>query len=237
MEEKILYDYLKEQIAANFVPVRVLQDEDERRITLLHHQTGSRFLVLREFAGDPAVYQKLMAVKCSHLPHIFEVAEKDGKLLVLEEYIQGDSLDSLLKCGPLNSRQARNIAMQVCQALWVLHGLGAVHRDVKPENILMRGSEAVLIDFDASRLQKPGQQNDTVVLGTTGYAAPEQFGLSQTDGRADIYALGVVINVMLTGEHPSRRLADGRMGRIVRRCTMTNPNQRYRDILRLMEAL
>ena len=178
-----------------------------------------------------------MAVKCPHLPQIFEVAEKDGKLLVLEEYIQGDSLDSLLKCGPLNSRQARDIAMQVCQALWVLHGLGAVHRDVKPENILMRGSEAVLIDFDASRLQKPGQQNDTVVLGTTGYAAPEQFGLSQTDGRADIYALGVVINVMLTGEHPSRQLAEGRMGRIVRRCTMTNPDQRYRDILRLMEAL
>jgi serine/threonine protein kinase len=101
----------------------------------------------------------------------------------------------------------------------------------------MRGSEAILIDFDASRMQKPGQQTDTIVLGTTGYAAPEQFGLSQTDGRADIYALGVVINVMLTGEHPSHRLAEGRMGRIVRRCTMTNPNQRYRDILRLMEDL
>jgi len=74
-------------------------------------------------------------------------------------------------------------------------------------------------------------------LGTTGYAAPEQYGMSQTDARTDIYALGVVINVMLTGEHPSRCLAKGHMGRVVRRCTMMNPRQRYRDVLHLMEDL
>ena len=126
---------------------------------------------------------------------------------------------------------------QVCQALWVLHSLGAVHRDVKPENIILRGSEAVLIDFDAARFHKLEAENDTQILGTTGFAAPEQYGLSQSDLRADIYAVGILINVMLTGEHPSRQLASGKMGRIVDRCTHVNPQRRYKNVLRLMEAL
>ena len=74
-------------------------------------------------------------------------------------------------------------------------------------------------------------------LGTTGYAAPEQFGLSQTDGRADIYSLGVLLNVMLTGQHPSAKLAPGHAGRVVQRCTMTNPDRRYRTVRELREAL
>lgn len=84
---------------------------------------------------------------------------------------------------------------------------------------------------------KESQRADTTVLGTTGFAPPEQFGLSQTDCRADIYAMGVLLNVMLTGEHPSTRLAGGRYGHIVRRCTMTNPKNRYASALRLLEAL
>ena len=64
---------------------------------------------------------------------------------------------------------------------------------------------------------KNENREDTQILGTTGFAAPEQYGLSQSDGRADIYALGVLLNIMLTGEHPSRKLASGRMGRIVQR--------------------
>ena len=136
-----------------------------------------------------------------------------------------------------STEETRKIATQVCRALWVLHSIGAVHRDVKPENIILRGSEAVLIDFDAARIHKPEHENDTQILGTTGFAAPEQYGLSQSDIRTDIYAMGILINVMLTGEHPSRKLAEGKMGRIVDRCTHVNPQRRYKNVLRLMEAL
>ena len=103
--------------------------------------------------------------------------------------------------------------------------------------MILRGDEAVLIDFDAARVYKSTGQGDTQILGTTGFAAPEQYGLSQSDGRADIYAVGVLLNIMLTGEHPSRKLAGGRMGRIVQKCTMVNPNKRYKNILHLMEIL
>ena len=81
------------------------------------------------------------------------------------------------------------------------------------------------------------QSSDTRILGTMGYAPPEQYGLSQTDRTADIYALGVLINVLLTGKHPSIKLASGRWGRIVSRCTMTSPKKRYQTVQAVREAL
>ena len=108
---------------------------------------------------------------------------------------------------------------------------------MKPENIIIRGRDAILIGFDAARLHKPEAENDTQVLGTTGFAAPEQYGLSQSDTRTDIYSLGVLVSVMLTGEHPSKRLAEGDMGRVVQHCTQVNPRKRYKDVLHLMEAV
>lgn len=161
---------------------------------------------------------------------------RDGEALVLEEYIEGDNLGRLLQGARFSVSETRDIVTQVCRALWVLHSMGAVHRDVKPENIILRGRDAILIDFDAARIHKPRLETDTQVLGTVGFAAPEQYGISQSDPRADIYSLGVLVNVMLTGEHPSRCLAPGRMGRIVERCTRVNPAKRYKNVLRLMEA-
>ena len=63
------------------------------------------------------------------------------------------------------------------------------------------------------------------------------FGIGQSDRRAGIYSLGVLLNIMLTGKHPSRELASGRLGRIVQKCTMMNPGKRYKSVLYLMEAL
>ena len=102
---------------------------------------------------------------------------------------------------------------------------------------MLRGSDAVLIDFDAARIHRDDQTEDTHILGTTVFAAPEQYGMSQSGASADIYALGVLINVMLTGKHPSGKLAEGRWGRIVTRCTQVNPAKRYRSVLRLQGEL
>lgn len=189
------------------------------------------------FQDNQLILLKLLNVSCPNLPQIMEVGEKDGKTALLEEYVQGDTLSEILEGGLLTTAESKQIARQLCSALWVFHSMGVVHRDVKPDNVIIRGKEAVLIDFDASRIYKSTIQEDTQILGTTGFAAPEQYGLSQSDGRADIYALGVLLNIMLTGEHPSRKLAGGRMGRIVQRCTMVNPSKRYKNILHLLEVL
>lgn len=232
-----MYEELLRSIPLYFDEVKVLKRSARGMITLLRHrETGKRY-VFRQFMGSGDVYRRLLTVDCPHLPRIEEVAESNGHVAVLEEYIQGDTLLFLLEGGLLDWHEAKKVMQDLCAALWVLHSLGAVHRDVKDSNVILRGSDAVLIDFDASRIVKPELASDTVVLGTTGYAAPEQFGLSQTDGRADIYSLGVLLNVMLTGQHPSRRLAAERAGRIVQRCTMMNPDQRYSTVLELRDAL
>ena len=96
--------------------------------------------------------------------------------------------------------------------------------------------QAVLVDLNISR-KVTNAERDTVIMGTVGYASPEQLGLTQSDARTDVYACGILLNVMLTGKHPSEQLARGRAGRIVRRCTAVNPDDRYQAAHRLALAL
>ena len=234
----MLYDFVRDNLQSRFTPIRELKSGGRSRITLLRHTETGAQVILRSFQGSAEIYRKLLPVARENLPKIWEAAEKDGQALVLEEYIQGDSLSFLLEDGrTLPPRQAASIVRQVCGALWVLHSRGIIHRDVKPSNVILRGKTAVLIDFDASRKYDASSRKDTQVLGTVGYAAPEQYGFTQTDSRADIYAVGVMLNVMLTGEHPSRTLAKGHLGRVIQRCTMISPQRRYPNILRLIEDL
>ena len=232
-----IYQYLLSSIDVEYETIKRIKSGERGCVSLLQNrQNGTRF-IFRHYRGNGEVYQKLLGISCPNLPQIMEVAQSDGMVAVLEEYIQGDSLAFLLKGALFTPGEARKITLQLCNALWVLHKLGAVHRDIKPENVIVRGSEAVLIDFDASRVFKSENHSDTRILGTTGYAAPEQYGIAQTDERADIYSVGVLLNIMLTGKHPSRELAGGRLGHVVQKCTMVNPKKRYKNVLYLMEAL
>ena len=232
-----IYAWLSSAIQLEFEEVRPLKEGPRGGVFLLRHKKTGRLLVFRRFSGSGEVYRKLLRSSCPNLPEVLETAEQEGKVLVLEEFIQGDTLDFLLKEALFSPQETKQTIKQLCQGLWVLHSMAAVHRDIKPENVILRGSDAVLIDFDAARLHKPQAEADTQILGTTGFAAPEQYGLGQSDTRTDIYSLGVLMNVMLTGQHPSKKLAEGRLGRIIQRCTQINPAKRYKNVLHLMEAL
>ena len=232
-----LYESFLEAVTTEYDTLRVLKQSPRGTVSVVRHKKSGTRYVFRRYSGSGEVYHRLLPVLCPHLPQIMEAAEQDGQTAVLEEYVQGDTLAELLMGARLTEREARQVTMQLCQALHVLHSMGAVHRDVKPENVILRGSDAVLIDFDAARIYKDESESDTQVLGTTGFAAPEQYGIFQSDERADIFSLGVLLNIMLTGKHPSREMAAGKMGRIVRKCTMTAPEQRYQSARALMEVL
>lgn len=232
-----LYESFLEAVTTEYDTLRVLKQSPRGTVSVVRHKKSGTRYVFRRYSGSGEVYRRLLPVLCPHLPQIMEAAEQDGQTAVLEEYVQGDTLAELLMGARLTEREARQVTMQLCQALHVLHSMGAVHRDVKPENVILRGSDAVLIDFDAARIYKDESESDTQVLGTTGFAAPEQYGIFQSDKRADIFSLGVLLNIMLTGKHPSREMAAGKMGRIVRKCTMTAPEQRYQSARALMEVL
>lgn len=232
-----VYTFLTDLIKTEFLTDRALRETERSSIRLIRHRVSKKPYIFRQFEGNADVYQRLLTISCPYLPRIYEAAQKDGKAAVLEEYVEGNSLQELLEVSCLTQEQTRSVTTDLCKALSVLHGSGAVHRDIKPSNVILRGKDAVLIDFDASRVFKKENRQDTVVLGTTGYAAPEQYGMGQTDARSDIYSLGVLMNVMLTGSHPSRTLAPGRYGRIIRKCTSIDPHSRYRSAVGLMEDL
>ena len=231
------FTYMTDYMSSEFEPVRDLKQGPRGQVRLMRHKGSGKAYVFRLFQGDAGVYRRLLDISCPHLPQIMEVAEQEGTVAVLEEYVQGETIAQLLEEALFSPREVRQTGRELCLSLSVLHSLGAVHRDIKPENVILRATGAVLIDFDASRMIKDHQESDTRILGTTGYAAPEQYGISQTDGRADIYALGVLMNVMLTGQHPSVALAKGRLGRIISRCTMMSPQKRYDSVEELMRVL
>ena len=232
-----MYTWLLGRLDEEFESVRTLKESPRGSVRLIRHRTAGQWFILRRFTGNGEVYRKLLSYSCQNLPVIYEVVSRGEDNLVLEEFIEGDTLGFLLEGALFSPKETRKIIIQLCRALWVLHGLAAVHRDIKPENVILKGSEAVLIDFDAARLHKPEAAADTQILGTTGFAAPEQYGLSQSDTRTDIYSLGVLMNMMLTGQHPSQTLAEGRLGRVIGRCTQVNPEKRYKDVVHLMDAL
>lgn len=237
--ESDICSYMEEYLGTCFDIVRTIRETRRGSILRIRHKKSHKLYIWRSIPDEVPAYRALLGYRSDHLPVIHEAASGPGKTLVLEEYVPGDPLRTLLEGGTLEEPFVRDITLQLCDALHTLHTLGIVHRDVKPENVLLDGSRAVLIDFDASRILNPDgiQENDTQVLGTVGFAPPEQFGLAQTDPRTDIYAMGVLINIMLTLEHPSVRLASGTWGGIVNRCTMISPEKRYQTITELAAAV
>ena len=246
-----MYSFMERYIEECFQVEAELKASPRGTVERLRQNNSHQRYICRRYNGCAEVYLSLLGRSCPYLPRIYEAAleqhnekgcvsdtgQAERRMLILEEYVVGDTLATLLQAGPMTGRQVRKICIQLCKGLHVLHSLGWVHRDIKPENVIIQGNRAVLIDYDAARSYDSGKDQDTRVLGTVGYAPPEQYGISETDFRADIYAMGVLMNVMLTGEHPSRTLAKGRWGRIISRCTMIQPDNRYTSVRELMEAL
>ena len=198
-----------------------------------------RRIILRRCTASPDVYQRMLGVVHPNLPRIYEAVEADGKLLILEEYIEGPLLSEQVVNLKGKTELIRQIGLNLCDAVICLHSLGITHRDIKPENIIMEAETHTLklIDLTAARCKRPSGNYDTVYLGTAPYAAPEQFGVAQTDERTDIYAIGILLNILMTGQHPSQVIERGRMGRIIRRCIRVNASERYDSVEKLRNAL
>ena len=217
--------------------VELLSKKNDCEVLHLRNKKTSTDLVLRSFPRSVAAYEKLQNVRHVNLPEIYDVLEMEDGQIVLEEYIVGLTVAQIMEIDRYRSSGANKVLVCLCDALTVLHDRGIVHRDVKPENVIVETSgRVVLIDLNASRIESNASK-DTVIMGTVGYASPEQLGLAPTDARTDIYATGVLYNVMLTGQHPSVAIATGKAGRIIRKCTRVNPGERYRSATELGRAL
>ena len=211
-------------------------------VVLVRDRTDGQLYVKKHRRSHaPAVYQQLLAKPVAGMPVLYGVWQEDAGLTVIEEYIPGCTLEEILtEEGPLPEKEIIAIGQALCGILRELHSRkpAIIHRDIKPGNIIrQRDGRIVLLDLSAAKPENPWQSRDTVLIGTPGYAAPEQYGFSASTVQTDLYALGVLLNVLRTGAMPWERLADGRLRRIIDRCMKLAPKDRYMDARELGAAL
>lgn len=177
--------------------------------------------------------EQLKNLSSKYLPKIEVMIPKGNQLIVYEEYINGKNLADLMKTNaPFDTDEVTRLMLMLSDALTELHANAIIHRDIKPSNIMISSDGVLkLIDFDASRMFEVGKNQDTVNLGTIGYAAPEQYGYSQTDARSDIYSIGVLMLELLLGKNtlPDKEHATS-LEKIAMQAGAFDPEQRYQSI-------
>lgn len=183
---------------------------------------------------DVSVYKYLMEHPVKNMPQIVGVYESDNSLIVIEEYIAGKTLLDIISDGPIETTKAVYIARRISYIAKELHCLEKpiIHRDIKPSNIIIdsRG-EAFLLDINVAKWFKENEIEDTRLLGTQYYAAPEQlgYGFKASSEKSDIYAIGMILNVMVTGKLPKEEKAPKPLWSVVEKCINLNPEDRYTD--------
>lgn len=187
---------------------------------------------------NPDIYKKLQSLKIPGIPPIYNVFDKDGAFYVIEEYINGSNLAEIIASrGSLPAGEVKSIVLKLCNILAPLHSAGLVHRDIKPSNIILTSAnEIYLIDFGIAREQNADASRDTRHLGTEFYASPEQYGFAQTDNRSDIYSIGKLMLVLLTGKEDADNIKGIPYSRIIARCTEVDSAKRYADVKALKKA-
>ena len=214
----------------------------EHHIHLVQDIRTNKFYVKKLLTTYNAeIYRYLQKHPVANTPRIILVVEDSKILTVIEEYIQGDTLEELLEQqGTLTEDQVIHITVQLCTILSDFHGCtpAIVNRDIKPSNIKISPDGVVkLLDMNAAKWSNAEAAKDTMLLGTQGYAAPEQYGFGPSSVLSDIYSVGVLMNVMLTGELPNKKIAGGQLSNLIQKCVELSPSGRYQSVEQLRDAL
>jgi len=194
---------------------------------------------------------------------MFDIGESGGSNFITMEYIRGEDLKSLVrKMGQLSAGQALSIAKQICDGLIEAHHLGVVHRDLKPQNIMIDTmGNARIMDFGIARsIEGKSITGAGVMIGTPDYMSPEQVDGKETDRRSDIYSLGVILYEMVTGKAPfegdtalsiavkhktefpddprkyNEQISE-ELSHIILRCLEKDKEKRFQDAVELQKAL
>jgi len=235
-----------EPIAETYDMVSLLSESKRSFVFLVaDRKTGTRYILKIFDTGKDARREPILkSLAHPGIPRFVAAYQSGGKTYLIREYFEGLNLaDSLRTHGPMADGEMRGVALQLCGVLRYLHTRKqpVIHRDIKAENIIIGEDKAVkLIDFDIAREYDEAAAGDTVYYGTKAYSPPEQFGYAQTDARTDIYALGVLMLLMLTGSKDREQLAqvrDTRDRRIIRKCLSFAPKDRYASAAALQKAL
>ena len=175
------------------------------------------------------VYEYLYRNPVAGIPRIINYYEDSNQLIVIEEYISGTSLQEKIDNSDLSVSDIRSYMIMLCNILEALHS-----------NIIITSyNYAMLLDFNAAKQFSGQHESDTVLIGTPGYAAPEQYGFGSSSPKTDIYSLGVVLREMLGSITPVPDIAPilHRLNLIAERCTQMTPAARYQSVAELKNAV
>ena len=203
----------------------------------------------RDLAVERKEIEMMKRLKHPNLPAIVDVIEQKESLLIVMDYIEGRSLEDIVQeYGPQEETLVVKWAKQLCDVLHYLHTQTPpiIYRDMKPSNVMLKpDGNIMLIDFGAAREYKATNLKDTVLLGTKGYAAPEQYRSDgQSDVRTDIYSLGVMVFRLLSGTEPVmlcpiREICPNvsvGIEKILLKCTRVAKRERYQSAAQLYDA-
>ncbi len=184
------------------------------------------------------IHRKICGIHHKNIAEIYDCVTDGRQCIVIEQFVSGETLETLCERQLFTEEKAVDVILQICSGLEQLHSRNIIHRDVTPSNIVLTDDGTIkLIDFDISRTAKSHVRRDTHILGTQGFAAPEQFGFKQSGVQTDIYALGVLLNYLLTGEFPSVKMHQGRLSAVISKCTEIDPENRFDNIGKLKESI
>jgi serine/threonine-protein kinase len=227
---------LKRLVALKFLPSSLMASEAEK--TRFVHEA-----------------QAAAALNHPNICTIYEINEADGQSFIAMEFIEGQSLKDKIAAGPLKIDEALNIAMQVAEGLHAAHEKKITHRDIKPANVMITTKgQAKIMDFGLAKLAgRTVVTKEGMTLGTVAYMSPEQGRGEEVDRRTDIWAFGVVLYEMITGQHPFKGMYEQavmysimneepepmtglrtgvpmELERIVNKCLAKNPGERYQHV-------
>lgn len=204
------YQLLTQVGSGGFAEVDRAFDSAEQRIVAvkgitLHGLSAQEIIeATRSFHSELSL---LPPLRHPGLPVIYETFTDSEHWYLVMDFIEGETLErSLASRGRLSFAETLQIGLQLCAVLEYLHTRepAIIFRDLKPGNVMRTpGGKVFLIDFGIARLFRPGQARDTIPFGSPGYAAPEQYGRSQTTPQADIYSLGALLHALVTGDDPA----------------------------------
>ncbi len=216
-------------------------NKDHGLAIVQHIETGKIYIKKVMSVYNLSVYERLYFHPVRNIPRIYAMYEENNVLTVIEEYISGDTLEEIINIyGPLDAAEVRSYASALCDILIALHSGDhpIIHRDIKTSNVMVTEDDRLyLIDLNAARIMTNEKSRDTKLLGTEGYAAPEQFGFGESTTASDIFAVGNLMTALLTGDPQSSELPPNKLKPVILKCLELNPKDRYSSAEQLKAAL
>lgn len=253
-EEELVSEYL---IYKDLTPNK----QYKTYIAMKERSNGGLFTVILKEMDEKraAVYQALSKMWNPFVAATYEIFyvtnssdSSRNRYIAVTEYIYANnssneeslSLSRLIrKYGPLNEKAALSVCIQICEGLAEFHKNGFVHRDIKPDNIMishydLNNPKIKIIDFGGAKHINEYRHSDTTVIGTLGYQAPESLS-SFTTSQADIYSIGCLLNFMLAGQEPGliRYKGNHYIVAIIEKSTNEDPSHRYSTVMAMQKEL